>query len=474
MIATIVRKELTEMWREGRFRVASVIVLTLMVVALGLGLKQARDANRERAMADRADRMEWLGQGARNPHSAAHFGRFAFKPSSALAFLDRGINTYTGIAVWMEAHSQDAFRFRPAEDATALQRFGELTAAIALQLLIPLVIILLAFDKFAGEREQGSLRQLMSLGIRARDLAAGKALGVAGALALLLTPVTVLGVAALSIASSDDGDLTSGFVRLSLLALAYLLYFGSVLGVAIAVSAWARSGRVALLCLLAFWVVSCLIVPRASADIAERLHPTPSYTEFWTNINRDTREGINGHDSTDARREKLLQETLAGYGVKKVDELPINFDGVALQAGEEYGNQVFDKHYGALWQRFGQQNRVQDLSGVLSPLASVRAVSMGLAGTDFALHKDFASAAESYRRAMVKQMNDEFRDHAGSENFNYKASAETWDKVPDFTYAAPGTVWILANHRVSIGLLVGWFLFAWALATIAVKRIHVT
>lgn len=473
MIAKIAKKEFMEMWRDGRFRVASVIVLTLLVVALGLGLKQAREANSERAAADRADRAEWLGQGARNPHSAAHFGRFAFKPSSSLAFLDRGINTYTGIAVWMEAHSQDAFRFRPAEDATALQRFGELTAAITLQLLIPLVIILLAFDKFAGEREQGSLRQLMSLGVRARDLAAGKALGVAGALALLLVPATLLGVAALSSASSSDDGAASGLVRFSLLAVAYLLYFGSVLGVAIAVSAWARSSRVALLCLLAFWIVSCLIVPRASADIAERLHPAPSYTEFWTNINRDTREGIDGHNSTDARTEKLLQETLASYGVKKVAELPINFDGIALQAGEEYGNQVFDKHYGALWQRFEQQNRVQDLSGVLSPLANVRAVSMGLAGTDFALHKDFARAAESYRRSMVKQMNDEFRDHAGSESFAYQATAETWSKVPDFTYAAPGTAWVLANHLLSIALLTGWFLLACALATIAVKRMRV-
>ena len=93
-----------------------------------------------------------------------------------------------GVAVWLEAHKQNDFRYRPAQDATAVARFGELSAAAVLQLLVPLLIILLGFSAFAGERDLGTLRQLLSLGVRPRDLAAGKALGVASALGLLLVP----------------------------------------------------------------------------------------------------------------------------------------------------------------------------------------------------------------------------------------------------------------------------------------------
>ena len=73
-----------------------------------------------------------------------------------------------------------------------------------LQLLIPLLIILLAFSTFAGEREPGTLRQVLSLGVSRRNLALGKALGVAGALGLLLVPATVLGLAALASAQADE------------------------------------------------------------------------------------------------------------------------------------------------------------------------------------------------------------------------------------------------------------------------------
>jgi ABC-2 type transport system permease protein len=45
--------------------------------------------------------------------------------------------------------------------------FGELTGATVLQLLVPLLIVMLSFDALAGERESGTLRQLMSLGVRA-------------------------------------------------------------------------------------------------------------------------------------------------------------------------------------------------------------------------------------------------------------------------------------------------------------------
>ena len=249
MITTIARKEFVEIWRDGRFRRAAAIVLMLLLAALAMGYKHFRDGRQEQAVARAFDEQQWLGQGERNPHSAAHFGKYAFKPLTPLSFIDRGVNSYLGIAVWLEAHYQNPFRYRPAEDSTAVQRFGELTASVVLQLLVPLLIILLAFSTFAGERESGTLRQLLSAGASAKTLASGKALGVTGALALLLVPATVIGVAALALAatgSSADG-LGSSAGRFALMVFSYLLYFGTFACVAIAVSAMARTARMALL-----------------------------------------------------------------------------------------------------------------------------------------------------------------------------------------------------------------------------------
>jgi len=51
-----------------------------------------------------------------------------------------------------------------------------------------------------------------------------------------------------------------------------------------------------------------------------------------------------GHNASDARAKALLQTTLQRYGVSDKAALPINFTGIAMQAGEKYGNQVFDRH----------------------------------------------------------------------------------------------------------------------------------
>ena len=66
----------------------------------------------------------WETQGEKNPHSAAHYGVYAFKPRLALSFVDEGVDSFTGTSVWLEAHRQNDFLLRPAQEATAVQRIG--------------------------------------------------------------------------------------------------------------------------------------------------------------------------------------------------------------------------------------------------------------------------------------------------------------------------------------------------------------
>lgn len=102
------------------------------------------------------------------------------------------------------------------------------------------------------------------------------------------------------------------------------------------------------------------------------------------------RNGPDGHDTADKRAEALKQRVLKQYDVDKLEALPVSFAGISLQEGEEHGNVVFDKHYGALWNRFEQQNRLKQVAGLFAPMLAINSLSMGLAGTDFAHHRDFA------------------------------------------------------------------------------------
>jgi len=465
MVTTIARKEMTEMVRDGRFRWTAGIVLALLAGAVLMGWQNYREVSAQHETAQRVTREHWLGQGTKNPHSAAHYGVYAFKPKLPLSLVDQGVDPWVGVSAWLEAHKQNEFKYRPAQDATALQRFGELTGATVLQVLIPLLIVLLTFSAFSGEREQGTLRQVLSVGARKSDLAAGKALGIGGALGTLLIPAIMLGVLALSLAS-DNGALFASVPRMALMALTYLLYFGALTAVALGVSAFVRSSRLALVTLLGFWIFNSLIAPRAVADIAKAAYPTPSAFDFSKRLDAALQEGA------DTRNRQLREGLLKKYNVDRVEALPVSFSGVSLQAGEEHGNEVFDRFYSGLWNTFHQQEQVHLYSSVAAPLLAVRSLSMGLAGTDFAQHAHFATAAEEYRRAIQRELNSEITANAAKVTGAYVRGRDLWERIPEFSYEAPGTQWVLARQWPALMLLTLWTALAVLFASVATRTLR--
>ena len=54
-------------------------------------------------------------------------------------------------------------------------------------------------------------------------------------------------------------------------------------------------------------------------------------------------------------RAESTERLLADYGVERVEDLPINAVGACLQESEEFGNRIFDRNYGALWDTFRRQ-----------------------------------------------------------------------------------------------------------------------
>lgn len=434
------------MTRDGRYRLAAGLVGGLLLIALVLGAVEYRSVRAEAQRAEDASWAQWVEQGQKNPHSAAHFALYTYRPVSALAFAEPGVTPYTGLALWLEAHYQNEFSFRPARDEAGVGRLGQVTAAAVLQVLLPLVIVLLAFGAFASERERGTLRQ---------------------ALAVVLVPAVLVGVLALLL-SSGSVALGDGLARFALLAAAYGLYLAAFVGVAVAVSARARTARGALVGLLAFWALATLILPRVATDAARALYPTPSTAAFWDTVGTDLEDGIDGHDPSDARAEALLQETMQRYGVAAVEDLPVNFSGVSLQASEAYANRVFDRQYGALWAQVERQNRAQDLSGLATPLMAVRSASMGLAGTDFAAHRHFAEEAEAYRRRFVKGMNDELATMTSAEDT--ERGRDFWAAQERFVYQPPTAAWSARRSALPLGLLALWAFGGLGLAVVAARR----
>lgn len=461
MLLHIARKECLDLLRDGRFRWSSAILTALLLVSLSSGYIAQKSSREERDSAQSQMQAWWYQQPPKNPHSAAHYGLWAFKPTPALSFAERGIDPFVGNATYLEAHRQNDFRFRPAMDATAAQRFGDWSASAILQQLVPLLIIVLGFAAFAGEREQGTLRQLASLGVPTRTLIAGKSLGIAAALAVVLVPASAAGAAALLYAA---GVGPSDPMRFASLSAVYLGWFLVVLAATMTVSLLARTAQRALLILLGLWTFNGLVAPRLAASLARSVHPTPSRMEFVAAVDQGLATGIDGHAPAGERRKELESALLKKYGVKSTSELPENFEAVAMQASEEHADEVFDHNFNALYDRFRQQAQLQQAASFVAPMLAVRFLSMGIAGTDLESHRAFAGAAEEHRRLIQREMNGWLATNTKEgATFSVRADSALWASIPAFTYEARSVTQALSSTVICVAALLLWMLgsLAW-------------
>lgn len=458
----IAARDFREFVRDGRLLWTGGLMAVLLLTALAVGWQRQAALQAERVTAQALDYDDWLAQPARHPHDAAHQGMHVFKPEPPLSIIDPGIGPYVGSTLWLQTHSQSETKFRPAQDATGLQRFGTLSGAWVLQVLAPLLVIILGFNAFAGEREQGTLRQVMSLGISARSLLAGKALALACSVAILLLPAGLIGAAA-ALLQSDPSRLIDTIARLTSLAIGYSAYIGIWIFVVLAVSARIRTSRMALIALLGIWIASAVLLPRAISDLSDVAFPSPSRTEFNRALDDDLYK-------TQAR---VWREE---FGVDSAwsPDLPLSKWGVALLKNDRAGYAVFDRHYGALWDGFERQRYAQELSGLIAPTLALRSFSMAMAGTDFAQHRDFASAAERHRRVIQDLVSADLVKHADTldnKHFSYNADRSFWATVPRFDYRAPsvGFAWQAAWLSAAV-LLVTLLLSAVAALTLTPRR----
>lgn len=471
MIAAIIGREFTEWSRDGRLRwLGGGCILLLLSMAL-LGWQSTISQLQTRAAAVGQESANFLAQGAKNPHAAAHFGQYAFRPVLLPAAIDPGVGAWMGSMIWMEAHRRNLAEFRPAEDGAGHGQAVSLSVSWVLQYVLPLLIIMIGFAAIAGERERGTLPLLLAQGLRLRTLALGKGLAIVAVVLLLLVP-PILAILLLFVSTPTGIDLHDSGSRLAWLGLAHLLYLIGIVGLTLCVSMLARTARAALLGLLVLWVVLVVLVPRLATDFAAAKHPLPAAKEFWAAIKRGDGAAVVStipEERAARLREALAAELLERYGVTRLEDLPVNFTAVYLQRLEEADAPLFDRAYGELWAAQERQRGIRSNFGVLSPTVGLRELSMGLAGTDPYALQHFAEAAEDHRRRLVAALNGaQARDGAGR-GF-YVAPADTWQRMPVFAYEPPSLRAILVRHRTDLGFLLWWALAPMVACAIMIRR----
>jgi ABC-2 type transport system permease protein len=302
------------------------------------------------------------------------------------------------------------------------------------------------------DRDRGTLRLALASGGDPRRMLRAKAVALALAIGL---PAAALLMVFGSICRAYV-DASAPWSRVIMLAIGYLLYLGLWLFAGLAIASRVQRSDHAIAFALIAWFVVALLLPRAGGELAKALHPLPSRAAFNETLLRQIEKGIDGHNPHDARRKALEGELLRKYGVSKKEDLPINFDGVALDAGEQWSNEVYDKNYAELWASVRQQNALRLVTSLASPSAAMGTLSMALAGSDSPHLQHFAAAAEHYRRGFVSQMNSYVTHQLRPNDWNKTAGPEVWASVSPFGYTLPGAAFALDHAKGALLVLVVW------------------
>ncbi len=453
-------KESKELFRDGRVRVAMIIVVILMCVSVWISARQYQNINEQYKVANTSERAIWDNQGEKNPHSAAHYGTYAFKPKYPLSLVDQGVDKYAGTSIFLEAHKHNEAQFSAASDQTGLARFGDLTPDFMLLFMMPLLIILLGYNSFTKEHEMGTLTLLKSQGISSWKWIAGK-------WAALFLPILILTTVLFIIAGLILSNLRDFGVfdwnALLWMYLVYTVYYIIFVNLILFISAKTKKSGISLVVALSLWILSCLAIPKAASNIAEDAYPYPTRQEFAANVLKDKKQGLDGHNPWSKKAQRLKENVLAEHGVDSVHKLPFNFDAYRMQKGEEHEAEIYFKHYNYLKEQFVKQSKVYKGLAAFSPYLPTRFMSMAIAHTDYATHWNFADAAENYRIATQKFLNKNFEQNAAYGDWSYRADANFWKQLPAFEYSPPQLGAVLSQNFSNLGVLGCWLVGSFAL-----------
>jgi len=441
-----------------------VIFILLTAYAAVSGIDNYTEQNAIRLQHQQKARQSWEANPDKHPHRMAHFGSFAFRLKQPLSMFDHGIESFTGNAVFLEAHRQNSVNFSEAGFSTGTLRFGELSMAMLLQLVLPLIIFFLGFFVVVSNRENGTLKILLSQGAHWKEILFGKTLGLFLLVLLFFLPIVLITGLFLLFGESVLNT-TDSWQRFILLFFAYTLFLFILSFVTIAVSTSSRSSKNALLTLLGIWLFMVVLVPKTSQAIGNAIYPTPSKLGFQSAVERDIIKKGDSHNPNDPFFNRLRDSVLAVHQVDSVTQLPFNYGGFVMREGEKTTAALYKKHHDSLFRIYEKQNNLSRITAVLNPFTAIKNVSMAFTGTDFRGYVDFQDQAEVYRYKLAQEMNELQMEYIGARVSSSDGKVnvighEHWEEFPDFEHQMQPFKSSLNQASLGIFSLLGWTLLS--------------
>jgi ABC-2 type transport system permease protein len=450
-----------QLWRNA-FKTTSLFLLPIIFLIMGYaaysGWKTYTQQNNIREHYQHEARESWESNPDKHPHRMAHYGSFAFRLKHPLSMFDFGMESFTGNAVYLEAHKQNTVNFSEASFSTGLLRFGEISMAMVLQVVIPLVIFFLGFASIAADRENGTLKIIITQGATWKDILFGKSLGLMALAMLFFIPAAIITACLLAENEVTEPSAPGRYIWTLLI---YFLFYFVVCVITVLTSAVSRSSKDALIRLLGLWLFFIILLPRTTQALGNYFYPSPSRVAFESAIEEDILRLGDSHNPDDAHYKAIKDSLLLAHQIDSVHKLPFNYSGLIMREGEKLSAQAYAQHLSGLLNTYADQNRLNRITALINPYTAVRNISMAMAGTDFYAYVNFQHEAEAYRYNLAQTMNELQMKYISNEKPKsgdkpYAISRAHWQEFPDFQYRFQSLENSIRQEAWSITSLLIW------------------
>lgn len=471
--ARLIARDEWRYWQRSKLlRAAAVLSLILLVSAIAVTYDRVQAQAAQRSELQAAAETAFTTQPDRHPHRMVHYGHYVFRAPPPLAVIDPGVDRVTGTALFLEGHRQNSAAFPPAHADARAGALGHLTPAFVYQIILPLLLVLMAHGALTREREGGTGIALVSSGVSASTLWAGKALALLSAVGLLLVPLLLV-----SLGAALAGE---SLPLVGVYFLAYALYLSIWALGTLALSAAVTRSAVSLALALGAWALVTLVLPPTTSSLVRATLPTASRLADDVALAQELRSLGDGHNENDPAFSRLRANLLEEYEVERVEDLPVNFRGVVAQSAEADLTELMNRYADQRHAYEQRQARRLSTFGLLSPQLALRQFSRVGAGTDLATHHRFLQEGEAARFALVQQLNglhanelrytdDINRSRNAAAERRSRISAHHWRDLESFHFEVASAPARLASAAPSLLALILWGALT-AFASLTVTR----
>ena len=473
MFTTLIWKELLDHLLSLRFTITCVLCFFVMLLSFfvrSADYDQVREDFHKDAAADKLQFDQASG-----PWDVIGDTVHVRRIPNVLKVFVRGVSSYNGSAARMRENAP-VHPLIPGWRSSITQLFPSIDLVTFVGLIMSLMAILFGYDVICGEKEQGTLRLMLSYSVPRDRILMVKWLG--GFVALIIPYFfAALSMVAIVMVQRSIALTDEDWIRLMCIFVLSVLYLAVIYTMALWISCVTSRSSTSIMILVTAWVVLFLGVPNLAPHMARWLHPTRDTQkieneryevadEIWTRVvetpskEYDREHGfegkwwrkINWGKWEDRKRAELRWQFKFANQCQAYTEQLRLYDKLADQANADLKAQVD-------WSR-----RIARFS----PFGCFSMAAAELAGEGPGLQRNFLSQTRDFHKTWLAYGCDEYKwnrqyriEHNGGRPPRWPESMQ--NPMPRFVYQAPllesqfRTIWqdvsILASLVVLFFLL---------------------